>query len=116
MSIHFYGIPNCDTVKRARKWLEARGLDYSFHDYRKEGADPARLKAWIAAAGLDKVLNKRGTTYRKLGEAERAQADDPAAAEALMVANPSLIKRPVVEHARGVLVGFDEGEWAETLG
>ena len=111
MSIDFYGIPNCDTVKKARSWLEARSVDYTFHDYKKEGVDPAKLEAWIAVAGLEKVLNRRGTTFRKLGEAEQAQAADRSGAVSLMVANPSLIKRPVVEHSGGVLVGFNESEW-----
>lgn len=115
MSIQFYGIPNCDTVKKARKWLEAQRIDYTFHDYKKEGADPAKLAAWIDAAGLDIVLNRRGTTFRKLSEAERSDVD-AAKAVRLMEAQPSLIKRPVVEYAGGVLVGFKEAEWAAALG
>ena len=115
MSIHFYGIPNCDTVKKARKWLEAQGVDYTFHDYKKEGADPAKLAAWIDAAGLDIVLNRRGTTFRKLSDADKADID-AAKAVRLMEAQPSLIKRPVVEHAGGVLVGFQEADWAEAFG
>jgi Spx/MgsR family transcriptional regulator len=112
--IDFYGIPNCDTVKKARAWLDGRGLACTFHDYKKEGADPARLAAWVAAKGVDTVLNRRGTTFRKLTDAERAQAEsDPVA---LMVAQPSLIKRPVVEHPGGLLVGFDVAEWEQTLG
>jgi arsenate reductase (glutaredoxin) len=114
MTIHLYGIPNCDTVKKARAWLDARGLDHVFHDYKKEGADAAKLERWIAAAGLDKVLNRRGTTFRQLSDADRA-AIDTGAAVAVMAAQPSLIKRPVVEHARGLLVGFSENEWAREL-
>ena len=116
MTIQFYGIPNCDTVKKARNWLEGRGIEYAFHDYKKEGADPAKLTAWIAAKGVETVLNKRGTTYSKLSDAEKAQADDPAAAVDLLVANPSMIKRPVVEYTGGLLVGFTEGEWEAALG
>lgn len=111
--IALYGIPNCDTVKKARSWLEAAGLEYTFHDYKKEGADPAKLAAWVAAKGADSVLNRRGTTFRKLDDADRVRADsDPVA---LMVAQPSLIKRPVVEHAGGILVGFAAGEWQSAL-
>lgn len=114
MTIALFGIPNCDTVKKARTWLDARGLAYTFHDYKKQGADPARVAAWVAAKGLDTVLNRRGTTFRKLSDAERAQAEaDPVA---LMVAQPSLIKRPVVEYPGGLLVGFDVAEWERVLG
>ena len=112
--IHLYGIPNCDTVQKARTWLDGRGIDYTFHDYKKEGADAGNLAAWVAQSGVEKILNRRGTTFRKLTDAERAQADsDPVA---LMVAQPSLIKRPVVEHSAGLLVGFDAGEWEQALG
>ncbi|WP_404482878.1 arsenate reductase [Novosphingobium sp. BL-52-GroH] len=114
MLIEVYGIPNCDTVKKARTWLDARGIAYTFHDYKKEGADPARLARWIGAAGLDKVLNRAGTTFRKLPEADKVDLDE-AKAVALMVASPSTIKRPVVEHPGGVLVGFKEPEWAAAL-
>jgi arsenate reductase len=114
MAIEVYGIPNCDTVKKARAWLDARGLVYTFHDYKKEGADPEKLAAWIDAAGLDKVLNRAGTTFRKLPDADKAELDGPRAI-ALMVANPSTIKRPVVEHPGGILVGFKEPEWAAAL-
>lgn len=114
MAIEVYGIPNCDTVKKARTWLDAQGLAYTFHDYKKEGADPDKLAAWIGAAGLDKVLNRAGTTFRKLPEADKADLDETRAV-ALMVANPSTIKRPVVEHAGGILVGFKEPEWIAAL-
>ncbi len=110
MTIHLYGIPNCDTVKKARKWLEAREIEYAFHDYKKEGADPAKLAAWIEAEGVDVVLNRRGTTYRKLGDAEKADID-AAKAVTLLQEHPSMIKRPVAEHAGGLLVGFKEDEW-----
>lgn len=115
MSIEFYGIPNCDTVKRARKWLEAEGIDYSFHDYKKEGADAARLASWADQAGWEKLLNTRGTTFRKLPEAERANVDRDKAI-ALMVQQPSMIKRPVVQHEGGLLVGFDPAAWSAALG
>lgn len=113
--IHLYGIPNCDTVKKARAWLDGQGIAYTFHDYKKEGADPARLAQWIDTAGLDTVLNRRGTTFRALPEADKADID-AAKAVRLMAASPSLIKRPVVEHPGGLLVGFKADEWAAALG
>ena len=115
MALHFYGIPNCDTVKKARLWLEGQGIEYTFHDYKKEGADADKLAAWIADMGVDVVLNKRGTTYRKLSDAEKADAADSHKAVTLLVQNPSMIKRPVVEHENGILVGFKEDEWSAIL-
>ena len=112
--IHFYGIPNCDTVKKGRAWLEAKDIDYAFHDYKKEGAEPAKLAAWSDAVGWDALLNRRGTTFRALSEADRTDIDRSKALR-LMVANPSLIKRPVVEHKGGLLVGFDAGAWEVAL-
>ena len=112
--IHLYGIPNCDTVKKARTWLDGQGLAYTFHDFKKEGADPARLAQWIATAGLDTVLNRRGTTYRALAEADKA-AIDAGQAVTVLQANPGMIKRPVVEHPGGLLVGFKEDEWRAAL-
>ena len=111
MSVTLFGIPNCDTVKKARDWLSARGIDYAFHDYKKAGADPAKLAQWAEAAGWEKVLNRAGTTFRKLPEAAK-QDLDMAKAVALMAANPSCIKRPVLEHPGGLLVGFKPDEWA----
>ncbi|MBI1402443.1 MAG: Spx/MgsR family RNA polymerase-binding regulatory protein [Porphyrobacter sp.] len=115
MTIHLYGIPNCDTVKKARLWLDKRERDYTFHDYKKEGADPDRLAAWIAAAGLDAVVNRKGTTFRKLTEADKALAQDSHTAVTLLVQQPSLVKRPVVEYPGGILVGFKEEEWSAAL-
>jgi Spx/MgsR family transcriptional regulator len=112
--IGFYGIPNCDTVKKARTWLDGRGVDYAFHDYKKEGADPANLSAWSDAVGWEALLNRRGTTFRGLSEADRADIDR-AKALRLMAGSPSLIRRPVVEHAGGILIGFDAGEWGTVL-
>jgi arsenate reductase len=112
--IHFYGIPNCDTVKKARAWLDGKGLDYAFHDHKKEGADPARLERWVAEKGWETVLNRRGTTFRALSEADKADLD-AAKAVRLMTAHPSTIKRPVVEHPGGLLVGFDPEAWAQAL-
>ena len=115
MSIIFYGIPNCDTVKKARTWLEARGIGYTFHDYKKAGADQQRIAVWIEQAGIDRVLNRAGTTFRKLPEAAR-EGLDTARGAALMAANPSCIKRPVLEYPGGLLVGFKEAEWQSALG
>jgi len=112
--IHFYGIPNCDTVKKARTWLETQGIGYTFHDYKKEGANPAKLEKWVAEKGWEVVLNRRGTTFRALSEADKADID-AAKAVRLMAAHPSTIKRPVVEHPGGLLVGFDPAEWDAAL-
>ncbi|MEM8825623.1 MAG: arsenate reductase [Pseudomonadota bacterium] len=105
-----YGIPNCDTVRKARKWLDAAGTPYEFHDHKKAGADPDRLAAWADDAGWETLLNRRGTTFRKLTDADKADLD-AAKAVRLMVAHPSMIKRPVVEHDGKILVGFDEAAW-----
>jgi Spx/MgsR family transcriptional regulator len=113
--IDFYGIPNCDTVKKARAWLEAKEITYTFHDYKKEGVDPVRLHRWVGAKGWETVLNRRGTTFRQLAEADKADLDADKAV-ALMQAYPSTIKRPVVEHPGGLLVGFDAAEWQRALG
>ncbi|WP_309621661.1 arsenate reductase [Novosphingobium sp.] len=114
MTLILYGIPNCDTVKRARTWLEVRGLSCAFHDYKKAGADPARLAAWASAAGWEKVLNRAGTTFRKLPDADREDLDH-AKAVALMAANPSAIRRPIVEFPGGLLIGFKPDEWEAAL-
>jgi arsenate reductase len=112
--IHLYGIPGCDTVKKARAWLEAEGIAYNFHDYKKEGADLARLELWVGVKGWETVLNRRGTTFRQLSETDKADID-AAKAVRLMQAHPSTIKRPVVEHPGGLLVGFDAVEWHAAL-
>ena len=113
--ITLYGIPNCDTVKKARVWLDAQGKDYTFHDYKKEGTDPEKIARWIAAAGLDVVVNRKGTTFRALSDADKALAADSHTAVALLVQQPSIIKRPIVEHPGGILVGFKEDEWSAAL-
>ena len=113
--IHLYGVPNCDTVKKARTWLDAQSRAYTFHDFKKEGADPARVAAWIAAAGLDTVVNRKGTTFRALSDADKAATTDSHTAVALLVQQPSIIKRPIVEYPGGILVGFKEDEWSAAL-
>lgn len=114
MTITLYGIPNCDTVKKARTWLDARGLAYAFHDYKKQGADPARIAGWVEQAGWEKVLNRAGTTFKKLPDAAK-DGLDAAKAVQVMAAHPSAIKRPIVEHPGGLLVGFKEAEWTDAL-
>jgi Spx/MgsR family transcriptional regulator len=105
--ITVYGIPNCDTVKKARTWLDEQGLTYQFHDYKKQGVPADRLPHWLQSLGWEKVLNRAGTTWRKLDEATKASVTDAASAAAVMVAQPSVIKRPLVEWADGRLtVGF----------
>lgn len=114
MSVTLYGIPNCDTVKKARKWLDGKGVSYAFHDYKKQGADPAKLAGWVAEAGWEKVLNRAGTTFKKLPDADKEGLDAGKAVQ-VMAANPSAIKRPIVEYPGGLLVGFKESEWAEAF-
>ena len=92
MSIDVYGIPNCDTVKKARKWLDTKGIAYAFHDYKKEGADADKLAVWVEDAGWETVLNRRGTTFRKLPDADKAALDAARAVE-IMAEHPSAIKR-----------------------
>lgn len=110
MSIVLYGIPNCDTVKKSRVWLNDRGLEYTFHDYKKQGADAARIADWVEQAGLARVLNKAGTTYKKLPEDVKAKMEGQKAIE-VMAEQPSTIKRPIVEYDGGLLVGFKAEEW-----
>jgi arsenate reductase (glutaredoxin) len=105
MSITLYGIPNCDTVKKARVWLAGRGVAYAFHDYKKAGIDAATLQAWCGQVGWEVLLNKAGTTFKKLPESDKADIDEGKAI-VLMMANPSMIKRPVVTGGAALLVGF----------
>ena len=114
MTITFYGNPNCDTVKKTRAWLDAKGIAYTFHDYKKAGADPVRIAGWIAAAGLGKVVNRAGTTFRKLSAEDQAALGGEGA-PGVLAANTSVIKRPIVEYPGGLLVGFKEAEWAAEL-
>ena len=105
MSITIYGIKACDTMKKARAWLEAAGIEYAFHDYRVDGIDEARLRGWIAQVGWEVLLNRAGTTFRKLPEAERDGVDE-ARAIRLMLAQPAMIKRPVLDLGGRIVVGF----------
>jgi arsenate reductase len=111
-TITLYGIANCDTVKRARAWLNEHSIEHVFHDFKKSGLPASRLDIWVAAHGWEKLLNRKGTTWRKLDAAVQAKVVDAAHARALMLDQPSLIKRPVVEWADGgVTIGFDEADW-----
>ena len=103
-----YGIPNCDTVKRARAWLAEQGIAHEFHDFKKAGVPEARLDAWLAAVGWETLLNRKGTTWRKLSDATREAVIDVATARTVMLANPSVIKRPVGHWPDGrVTVGLE---------
>lgn len=110
-----YGIRNCDTVKKARAWLDAENVSYDFHDYKSAGMDRARLAAWIAEFGWEKVLNRAGTTFRKLPEADKAGLDEERAI-ALMVEQPSMIRRPMLDLGDRRILGFDEEEYARAFG
>ncbi|MGD9549875.1 MAG: arsenate reductase [Burkholderiaceae bacterium] len=110
-----FGIPACTSVKKARAWLEEHGLPYGFHDFKKQGVPPERLDAWLLAVGWEKLLNRQGTTWRKLEPAAQAAVHDAAGARELMLAHPSVIKRPVLEWQQGgamhISVGFVPEVW-----
>ncbi len=101
-----YGIPNCDTIKRARAWLDRHRHEYAFHDFKKAGLEKAKLEGWVRQAGWETLLNRAGTTFRKLPEADKANLTQNKAI-ALMLAQPAMIKRPVLEQKGGIVVGFD---------
>lgn len=112
MTVLLHGIPNCDTVKKARTWLESNGVAYTFHDFKKQGVSDAMLRGWLEQVPLSVLLNRKGTTWRALSDADKARADDADGAIALMQANPSLIKRPVLQHDNKVSVGFAADQYA----
>ena len=114
MTVTLYGIRNCDTVRRARAWLDARGTAYVFHDYKLVGIDEARLRAWTRELGWERLLNRAGTTFRKLPDPDKAGLDEGKAI-ALMHASPSMIRRPVLDAGDRLMVGFDSAEWAKAL-
>lgn len=101
-----YGIPNCDTVKKARTWLNEHGKAHEFHDFKKQGLSAALLQGWVDQLGWQVLVNKQGTTWRKLSPEQQAAVVDASSAIALMLSQPSLIKRPVLEHGEQLLVGF----------
>jgi len=111
-----YGIPNCDTVKKARTWLDARGVEHRFHDFKKQGVPAQQLAQWCADLGWELLLNRKGTTWRKLDASVQAGVCDAVSAMALMQAQPSVIKRPVVEWPGATTVGFDPVAWNARAG
>ena len=115
MAVTMYGIKNCDTVKKARAWLDGRGVEYEFHDYKIAGIDRARLERWCGQLGWETLLNRAGTTFRKLPDAERADLDSEKAI-GLMLAQPSMIKRPVLETNGRLYVGFKPENYADLAG
>jgi arsenate reductase len=115
MSVTIYGIKACDTMKKARDWLETHGVAYAFHDYKTAGIDRARLEAWSAKVGWETLLNRAGTTFRKLPDADKTGLTQ-ARAIALMLAQPSMIKRPVLDAGGDLLVGFKPDIYAARLG
>ena len=112
MATTIYGIPNCDTMKKARVWLDQHGVEYRFHNYKADGIDEATLRRWVDQVGWEKLLNRAGTTFRKLDEADRQDIDADKAIR-LMQAQPSLIKRPVLDRDGTLTVGFKPEAYAE---
>ena len=115
MTITVYGIPNCDTVRKARAWLAGHAIEHSFHDFRKDGLAGPQVDRWIAELGWENLVNRKGTTWRKLPPAAQAGVTDVASAKQLMLGNVSVIRRPVVDWGKEVTVGFDPGDWALRL-
>jgi arsenate reductase len=111
-----FGIPNCTTVKKARAWLAGHALDFTFHDFRKQGVDAAWLRKVVTETGWQALVNTRGTTWRKLSDAEKAAVSDEASAIALMQAQPSVIKRPVLEYNGRYHLGFAEDQYQAIFG
>ena len=114
-AVMIYGIKNCDTMKKARAWLDAKGVAYAFHDYKEAGLARARLEGWAREVGWEKLLNRTGTTFRKLPEAERTDITEKTAL-ALMVAQPAMIKRPVLDAGGRLTVGFKPEQYAALFG
>ncbi len=115
MTVTIYGIRNCDTMKKARAWLDAAGVDYAFHDYKTAGIDKARLERWSKAVGWEALLNRAGTTFRKLPDKDK-EGLTAAKATKLMIEHPSMIKRPVLETGKTLLVGFKPDDYKAAFG
>jgi Spx/MgsR family transcriptional regulator len=115
MPTTLYGIPNCNTVKSARSWLDQHAIAYTFHDYKKAGITEAKLKAWCKDLGWENVLNRAGTTFKKLPDAAKSGLNETKAI-GLMIEKPSMIKRPIVEHDGELLLGFKPPEWGTAFG
>lgn len=109
-----YGIPNCDTIKKAKKWLEAQGIDYQFHDYRKNGIDAKLVTSFCHTFGWENVLNKRGTTYRQLTDEQKTQLNEHTVVD-LLIEHPAMIKRPILLADSVALIGFKAAEYDEKL-
>ena len=114
-SIAVYGIPNCDSVKKARVWLTEHGVDYVFHDFKKQGVPPEAVDQWLKHVSWDVLVNRKGTTWRKLDAALQASVVDSASARALMLEHASVIKRPVVVKGQAVIVGVNPDAWARVV-
>ena len=115
MATTIYGIKACETMKKARSWLEANGVDHAFHDYKTAGIERKTLEGWVKKVGWEKLLNRAGTTFRKLPDADKEGIDEAKALD-LMLAKPSMIKRPVLETGRDLLVGFKPEDYAAKFG
>ena len=115
MRVDLYGIPNCSTVKKAVAWLEKRGVDVDFHNFKKEGLEPKRIKSWLEQVEWTRLVNRSGMTWRNLDEAQKAGVASAASATRLMTTHPSVVKRPVIEYGAKLLVGFDEEEYAKVF-
>jgi arsenate reductase len=109
--VRLYGIPNCDTMKKARQWLADHGVAYEFHNYKKVGVDEKRLRRWARQVGWESLLNRRGMMWRKLDDSVKAALDE-ASAIRIMLETPSIIKRPVLERDKSLLIGFKDDEYA----
>ncbi len=114
MTITLFGIKNCDSVKKAQRWLEQAGIDYQFHDFRGAGLSEPLLDSWLQQCEWSALLNKRSTSFRQLDEADKQVADE-AHAKRLLLAQPTLVKRPVLTYAGGILIGFNANQYAEQL-
>lgn len=113
--LHVYGIKNCNTVKKATTWLDDQKIEYTFHDFKKEGVSQEKLKQWETAVEWGKLLNKKGTTWKKLSTEEQAQVIDADSANSVLINHTSMIKRPVIEGGSKLILGFSEEEYANIL-
>ena len=116
MTTTLYGIPNCDTVKKARTWLADNGHDFTFHDFKKQGLTRAQVEGWLADVAWETLVNRKGTTWRKLADERKAQVIDAASALELMLEQPSVIKRPVLQGVGAVAVGFSADQYDAKFG